>query len=370
MTPPRPLRVLALAPYPASAPSTRVRVSQFLPGLEAAGIQVRLHPFLDEDGYRAVRGGPGRAAAGVARAVARLAGTLGGLDTVDVVWVQRGVAPLADLGVMRAVAAAGTPLVFDFDDAVFLPQERGRPWVEAARRPGPVTAAWCRQAAVVLAGNGHLASYAREAVGRAGAHVVRMLPSVVDTDVLTPGVVPVDDPPTLGWVGTDSTVPYLESLAPALEALARRMAFRLLVVAGERSPRVPRSVDLEVVRWTPEGEVDALRRMHVGLYPLDDTPWSRGKCGFKALQYLACGIPCVASPVGVLPHIVVPGRTGFLAASAGAWVESCATLLADPEGRARMGAEGRARVEAEYSLTSALPRLAGALRLAGGERHG
>ena len=114
--------------------------------------------------------------------------------------------------------------------------------------------------------------------------------------------------------------------------------------------------------WDGGREVAHVQALDVGLYPLDDSPWSRGKCGFKALQYLACGVPCVASPVGVLGDIVRPGETGLHARSQEEWVDACAALLSDPARRAAMGVRGRALVEERYSVRVAAPFLAEALR--------
>lgn len=365
----RRLRVLALAPYPASAPSTRFRLVQLVPLLAELGVDVTVRPFLDEDAYARVRGRRGGAAAALAAAVARLPGTLRAVGDHDVVLVQRGVSLALDRWLPSRLAGRGVPMVYDFDDAVFLPQEGGRGWLERLRDPGGSTRAFCRGAAVVLAGNPFLADFARDAVGPGGEDRVRVLPSVVDPRRLVPaGPRPAESPPTLGWVGSDSTIPYLEALAPALRALADAVPHRLLVVAGSRRPRLEGAA-FDFARWTPEGEADLLASLDVGLYPLDDTPWGRGKCGFKALQYLACGVPCVASPVGVLRDIVRPGVTGFHATSTGEWVEACARLLRDRGERARMGAAGRGLVEASYSLEVAAPRLAAALHDAVGLHH-
>jgi glycosyltransferase involved in cell wall biosynthesis len=164
-------------------------------------------------------------------------------------------------------------------------------------------------------------------------------------------------------VGSDSTVPYLESLGPALRELAGRVPHRLVVVAGTRPPHLP-GVTYDFVPWQPDAEAAHFQALDVGLYPLDDTPWSRGKCGFKALQYMACGVPCVASPVGVLRDIVRPGVTGLHAEDPQAWVEACARLLSDAEARARMGRAGRALVEAEYSVEAVVPQVMAAFRTA------
>jgi glycosyltransferase involved in cell wall biosynthesis len=285
-----------------------------------------------------------------------------GADAWDVVLVQRGIGLLFDRSLLARLVRAGRPVVYDFDDAIYLPQEQGRRWVEALRDPERTTRAFCRAARIVLAGNAHLAAFAREAVGPEAEGRVRVLPSVVDTDRFAPAGRDADLP-TLGWVGSDSTVPYLESLAPALRELAGRVPHRLVVVAGTRRPHLP-GVSYDFVPWSPDAEVAHFQALDVGLYPLDDTPWSRGKCGFKALQYMACGVPCVASPVGVLRDIVRPGETGLHADHPQAWVDACARLLTDREAGARMGFAGRALVKAEYSVDAAAPRLVAALEAA------
>jgi glycosyltransferase involved in cell wall biosynthesis len=355
------LRVLALAPYPETSPSTRYRLVQLAPALAARGVSLTLHPFLSMEEHRTVRAGLllGSAGRSVVRALARARRVVDGASTWDAVLVQRGIGLVLDRSLLGRLIRSGTPVVYDFDDAVYLPQDQGRWWVEAIRDPDRTTRAFCRAAGVVLAGNAHLAAYAMEAVGPAAAERVRVLPSVVDTERFAPA--PHDaDLPTLGWVGSDSTVPYLEALAPALRALATRVPHRLVVVAGTRRPRLP-GVSYEFVPWSPDADAARFQALDVGLYPLDDTPWTRGKCGFKALQYLACGVPCVASPVGVLRDIVRPGETGLHADGTDAWVDACARLLGDPATRAGMGRAGRALVRARYSVEAGAPILASAL---------
>ncbi len=231
------LRVLALAPYPETSPSTRYRVAQLEPALRERSVSLTLHPFLSTEEHRQVRAGPalGRAGRSVARAFRRAGRVVDGADAWDVVLVQRGIGLLFDRSLLARLMRAGVPIVYDFDDAVYLPQEQGRRWVEMLRDPERTTRAFCRAARIVLAGNAHLATFAREAVGSESEGRVRILPSVVDTDRFAPA--PRDaDLPTLGWVGSDSTVPYLESLGPALRELAQRVPHRLVVVAGTRAP--------------------------------------------------------------------------------------------------------------------------------------
>lgn len=357
------MRVLALAPYPAEAPSTRFRVAQFVPALAGLGVELHLHPFFDGPAYRAARGGGAPLLGAVARGFERLRSALD-RALYDVALVQRGVAPFLDRPVLGDLMSRGLPIVYDFDDAVFLPQEGGRPWVERLRASRTTTAAWCRAAAVILAGNDFLAAFAREAVAGDRAERVRLLPTVVDTERFRPasqGREP--QRPTLGWVGSASTLRYLERMAPVLRRLQERVECGLLVVAGDTPPQLP-GVDFAYEAWRPADEARYFQEMDVGLYPLDDTPWARGKCGFKAIQYLACGVPCVASPVGVLEQIVRPDETGLHATTEAEWIDACARLLRDPEARDRMGEEGRRRVQETYSVERAAPLLADALRSA------
>ena len=354
-----PLRVLALTPYAEPAPSTRYRLVQMIRPLRGLGVELTLCPTVAATGYGAIRRGDAGALLAMLRAGRTLASVYSLVRDYDAVLVQRGVSLVFDRSHLRRLRRSGVPLLFDFDDAVFLPQPGGNRWVERLRAPYATTAALCRGASAVLAGNAYLADFARRVVGPGREDRVVVVPSAVDTEVFRPW--PRERVlPALGWVGSDSTLPYLESLAPALQELAKRVPHRLIVVAGSRAPQLS-GVHFEFVPWSAGGEAEVLGTLDVGLYPLDDTPWTRGKCGFKALQYLACGIPCVASPVGVLRDMVQPGRTGLHAGGHAEWVEACARLLGDAPLRAYMGAQGRALVEERYSVARVAPLVAGAV---------
>ncbi|RMH14305.1 MAG: glycosyltransferase [Gemmatimonadetes bacterium] len=245
-----------------------------------------------------------------------------------------------------------------------------------------------RRAHVVLAGNDHLAEYARAERGSGqGVHIV---PTVVDTERFrpaagekagVPGGDPEDgaggaeatpgptteatdagDPPTLGWVGTHSTLRYLADLYPTLVEARRRTPFRLRVVCNRPPEGVPEALDVVFERWTPEREVAHFHGLRAGLYPLPDDPWTRGKCGFKALQYLACGVPAIASPVGVLARIVREGETGFQARTPEDWTRAVEVVCGDPARARALGRAGRALVERDYSVPVAADALARALR--------
>jgi len=283
----------------------------------------------------------------------------------DVVWIEKEALSwwplwLESLLLRRAV------YVLDYDDAVFLTYEmHRRAWIRRwfGRRLGQLMA----RAALVIAGNDYLADYAR----RHGASRVTVVPTVLDLARYSSsggaGRTPVrTDPPRIVWIGSPATVHYLCLLAAPLRVLAQRTSFVLRIIGGGEihMPGVP----TELVSWSEDGEVDAIAACDVGIMPLLDSPWERGKCGYKLVQYLACGVPVVASPVGVNTKIVQPGQNGFLAATDAEWVEALTCLADDAALRRRLGAQGRALVESRYSLQVAAPKLAAWLQELGARR--
>ena len=184
---PGPLRVLALAQYPETAPSTRFRLAQFVPALRASNIAMTIRPFLTNEQYRIARGaGPLRATWHLLDGFRDLRTTIASSGAFDVVMVQWNLAPIMDRRFLAILRRKGIPLVYDFDDAVFLELVGGRRWLEFLRSPHETTTAFCRSADVVLAGNDHLVEFARDATGRHGSDRIRLLPSVVDTDRFKP----------------------------------------------------------------------------------------------------------------------------------------------------------------------------------------
>ena len=356
---PRPSkRLLVLAPAPPTAASTRFRLQQFFPALRAAGVEPVLRPFLDERGFDVLyrSGRPGAKARAGARAVVGRLSDLARAARADAVLVHREAAlvgpPLVEWAVSRLL---GRPLLFDVDDAVWIPYASptyGRALSRLLKAPGKArfTLAAARQ---VICGNSYLAEYARRWNPR-----VAVVPTVVDTSVFRPA--PVRNPaPVLGWIGTHSSVQYLQAVLPALRRLAARRRFVLRVVgAAPDAPGVP----LEVVPWSLEGEVAAFQSLDVGLYPLMEDPWSLGKSGFKAVQYMACGVPPVASPVGVVTEIVTDGENGFLAADEDRWVDRLERLLDDERLRRRLGERARADAVERWSLAAHASRFVEVVR--------
>jgi glycosyltransferase involved in cell wall biosynthesis len=208
------------------------------------------------------------------------------------------------------------------------------------------------RANLVVAGNDYLAARARQA----GADRVEIVPTVVDLARYPIRPSAGRDRLTVGWIGSPGTAVYLDAVKPVLQSLSETMPLKAIAI-GAREDQLSGS-PFEPVEWSEASEVDALRTIDIGIMPLPDTPWERGKCGYKLIQYMALGKPVVASPVGVNARIVRNGVNGFLAATADDWHIALAELAGDAALRAAFGAAGRGDVEKGYALSLQAPRLA------------
>ena len=240
--------------------------------------------------------------------------------------------------VTRLLRAAARRLVFDFDDAVFN-TPRG-PSATRSRRFEAIT----RRCDQVWAGNDYLLEKAR-----AHCRDVRCLPTVVDPPAYPTDVPKPSDSIDLVWIGGSSTRTYLEKAIPPLETAAQRIAqLRLKIIAdfALSTNRLP----VVAVPWSGETEARDLAASHIGIAPMPDSDWTRGKCGLKVLQYMAASLPVISSPVGANERIVCDNETGLLADGDAAWTEAVVRLAKDAPLRARLGAAGRTRVEQHYAL--------------------
>lgn len=359
MSAPR-LSLGAWVPYPLeSVPGQRFRIEQWAPYLEAEGIAVDFRPFADPELLRVLHR-PGHLVAKASRTLAAFAGRA--LDTLkvspyDAVLVYRA-ACLAGPAVLERLAAWRRPLIFDFDDAIHVLHTSGaNRWTSRLKFPGK-TATLCRISRHVVVGNEYLAEYAR----RFNRNVT-VIPSSVDTDAYRP--VPraaSPGPLVVGWMGSSTSQTYLEMFAPVLRSLLERSALELRVVS-DRKPVLP-GVPHQWRPWSRESETAELAGFDIGIMPMPDDEWSRGKCAMKALQYMGMGIPTVCSDVGANRDVIEHGRNGFLAATPEEWTASVDALAGDPALRRRLGDAGRQTVEARFSMRGAAARFADVVRAA------
>ncbi|MCC7275125.1 MAG: glycosyltransferase family 4 protein [Alphaproteobacteria bacterium] len=351
------MRVLLLSRYGRLSATSRQRHLQFLPALAAAGITVDVDALLDDGYVRRMHGGGRPRALPIAAAYARRAGRLLAARRWDALWVEKELFPWLPAVAETILARCGARLVVDYDDAWFHRYD-AHPSAAVRRLLGGKIARVMAAAHTVVAGNGYIAAHARAA----GATRIVEVPTVVDTAIVVAAEPPAR-PFTIGWIGTPANARYLDPVRPALARACREAGARLLLVGAgaDALDGLPGTVRA----WDEGREAADLADMDVGLMPLPDTPFERGKCGYKLIQYMAAGRPAVASPVGVNGTIVAHGTTGFLAAGSDAWADALLTLARDPALRRRMGAAGRARAVAGFSLAAWAPRVVALLRAAG-----
>ncbi|MCA1635173.1 MAG: glycosyltransferase family 4 protein [Acidobacteria bacterium] len=348
------MRLLALVPsvYDTN-PSQRFRIEQWEPLLRERGIRISYKPFETKE-LNAVLYKQGQMAEKlrlVLSSLTRRFSEVRAARDYDAVYVLREAALLGPPLFERWIARSGVPFIFDFDDAVF---ERyvspSNGYLSYLKFPGK-TRSICRHAAHVMAGNEYLADYARRVNDR-----VTIIPTTIDTGKYT--VEPraqENDVPVIGWSGSYSTAQHLATLRGALRRLALQERF-LLRVIGAPGFKIE-DVNVEAIPWRAETEVSELRTFDIGVMPLPDDQWSRGKCGLKALQYMALGVPTVCSPVGVNTEIIQDDENGLIASTEDEWVEKLTKLLRSAELRRRLGGAGRATVDARYSAEVQAPRV-------------
>ncbi|PRY67386.1 glycosyltransferase family 4 protein [Halomonas ventosae] len=360
------MNVALLSKYSRLGASTRLRSLQFLPSLQQAGIHVTPHALFDDDYLKRLYAGKGRSLSDVVRRYTHRARELRRLKQAELIWLEKEALPYVPYWLEQGLMPRGVPYVVDYDDALFHQYDLSSRRL-VRRLLGNKIDKVMAGASAVICGNDYLAERARQA----GARRIERLPTVVDASrysVTDNAPSSVEESLVIGWIGSPSTQQYVLELKPELEALHREQQTRLVLVGAQ-----PALADqfgelpVEVVPWSEETEAQAIAGFDIGIMPLPDGPWERGKCGYKLIQYMAAGKPVVASAVGVNVEIVEGWRCGRLADGPAQWHEALSTLLADAPERHALGVKGRQAVEQHYSLQAQAPRLAEILRSAARE---
>jgi len=273
----------------------------------------------------------------------------------DVVWVEKEMLPWLPAWIELGLFPSDVSMIVDYDDAVFHRYDQHQ-FALVRTLLGKKIDAVMRRADLVTVGNDYLGDRARQAEARR----VELLPTVVDVKRYAVEAPAREEPVTIGWIGSPSTAHYLHLLKPVLQELVASRGARVVAI-GANAEQL-KGLPIEARPWSEQSEVTELQQFDIGIMPLLDEPFERGKCGYKLIQYMACGKPVVASPVGVNGIIVREGVEGFLPGNLSHWSDVMGKLCDDPSLRKRLGAAGRKRVETEYSLQVTAPRLEKLLR--------
>ncbi|MBI5592231.1 MAG: glycosyltransferase family 4 protein [Deltaproteobacteria bacterium] len=350
------MKVLLLTRYSRSGASSRLRYYQYLPFLKAHGVDVDIYPLFEEQYLKRLNAGQPQNPASILSAYLHRIFRLITSRAYDLLWLEYEALPWLPDWLERILGRGAIPYIVDYDDAIFHRYDRhALPWVRSLL--GHKIDAVMRNARLVIAGNAYLSQKAVQS----GAKWVKCLPTVVDPAryrMKPSGKSPVF---TIGWIGSPTTAAYLVPLYAVLGRLSQRSGIRLILVGGNPKD-VPSAFPVECRPWSEETEAEHMLDFDVGIMPIPDEPWAYGKCGYKLIQYMACGLPVVASRVGANIRIVKDGVNGYLASTDEHWELALRALQENPELRRAMGSQGRMDVEALYSLQVMAPRLANLIR--------
>ncbi|MDQ3002707.1 MAG: glycosyltransferase family 4 protein [Fibrobacterota bacterium] len=352
------MKVLILTLYGRLGASSRLRMWQFIPWLEREGIEYRMAPLIDDNQLRVRYEKGSYALPSLLRSYLRRVAVLAKRNRFDVIWVEKEALPWLPLW-FEKLFLRGVNLVVDYDDAIFHKYDLHSNAV-VRKLLGTRIDGMMAAANAVTVGNGYLAQRSHAS----GARHTEVIPTVIDLERYSGKLDTSAESARLRivWIGSPSTTRYLGILRDPLASLAREFNFTLRVI-GDRCIDLP-GVDVETVAWREDTEVHSMSECHIGVMPLSDTPWERGKCGYKLIQYMACGLPVVASPVGANMEIVRPGENGFLADGTEQWVDCLGRLLRNASLRRKMGDAGRRRVEDEFCSQRVASKILAVLRSA------
>lgn len=345
------LKLLMLSRYGRLGASSRVRLYQYLPWFEAARSVVAEAPLFSDAYVQGLQQGKRSPMEAVRSYTARVLALLQS-GRFDLLWIEKDALPWLPAMVEKALLPRAIPYVLDYDDAVFHHYDLHRNSIVRALLKGKHPSL-IRGAAMVVAGNDYLAEFAQQV----GAKHVEIVPTVVDLErygrtLITP---PSSSAlPTIGWIGQRATAAFLSPYAPLFSRLQVEKRARFVAIGIDAQAL---GLPMISIPWEEATEVGSIASLDIGVMPLVDGPFEQGKCGYKLIQYMACGLPVVASAVGVNRQIVEHGVNGFLAETLDQWEHALRMLLNDPGLRQRMGQAGRRKIEEQYSLQVTGPRL-------------
>ena len=338
------MKILYLTKYTRMAGSSRMRSYQYFPYLEKAGMQVTVKPFFDDAYLKDFYAGKKNISA-VLKSYFKRLWVLFSVFSYDRVVIEKEIFPFLPALAEWMLKLLGIQYIVDYDDAIFHNYDQSsNPIIKNFL--GNKIAKVMRFSGTVVAGNQYLADYA----ARSGAKNIEIIPTVIDLERYPIKQNADDEQFIVGWIGTKTT--FEKHLLPckdwikALQIQDPNIRFHIVGITED----MDLGKNVKYIRWTEETEVAEILKMDIGLMPLQDSKWEKGKCAYKLIQYAACGIPGVASDVGMNREVTVPGETGILASADEEWIQAIKTLKSNTELRHQMGRNARKKVEERYCI--------------------
>ncbi len=344
-------RILYIVPHRMDrSPGQRFRCEHFIPHLLNSGYEITYSNILNkwDDRYFYSFGNYGIKLFIVVKSFFKRVYDIWRVKNYDAVFIYREAYMLGTVLFERLVHWRKVPIIFDFDDSIWLNDtSQGNQSVKWMKRPSK-TADICTLATTVIVGNSYLAEYARQFNQN-----VFIIPTTIDTSYHKPlsgHQKKFPDKVVIGWTGTSTTLKHLKTLVPVMQKLKETYGNRVVFcVIADVSPDFG-GVEFEFIKWSADSEIAQLSDFDIGIMPLPDDQWTRGKCGFKGLQYMALGIPAVMSPVGVNKEIIFHGENGFLPKTEKEWTKTLSLLIENKKRRLEVGSEGQKTVQTRFSV--------------------
>ncbi len=348
------MKILFILPYPIyEAPSQRFRFEQYFSLLEKEGHQFETHSFLSLKDWKLFfkKGQSVKKMLTLIRGYLKRIEALFSATKFDFIFIHREATPLGPPVVEWILAKVlHKKIIYDFDDAIWLTDRKDESGILRLLKWRSKVKSICRWSYKVSCGNGYLQGYALQFNPKSIIN-----PTTIDCENMhtVAGIYPTtnSEKVIIGWTGSHSTLKYLESLEPVLKKIEVTFDQVNFLVIADQPPSLNLQ-RLDFIPWKVSSEIEDLSKIDIGIMPLPDDEWAKGKCGFKALQYMALEIPTLASPVGVNQQIIDPGVSGFLCSTQEDWLEAIGLLIQNKELRKSIGKNGRRKVMESYSVLS------------------
>ena len=337
------LRILLLSRYMQNGASSRVRFYQYLPYLRSQGIEITVAPLLGNGYIEHIYANNNVPFMIILWGYIKRILLLARAQKFDLIWIEKELFPWLPSLVENILTSLHIPYVVDYDDAIFHPYDLHNNAIVRTFL-GQKIDKIMRQASLVIVGNDYLGQRA----SKSGAKRIELIPSVVDQHKWMPKAA-TNSGFRIGWIGSPVSAHYLRLIQKPLQILCEDSDTTMVLIGAGDHDYLP-GIRKEILPWSEETEAAGVNSFDVGIMPLTEGPFEEGKCGYKLIQYMACSLPVVASPVGVNKQIVESNVTGFLASNNDEWINRLIELRNDPEKRNKLGGAGRAKLEKYYRM--------------------
>lgn len=347
------MKILVLTKYSRKGASSRLRTLQYLPYLEKQGFEFTVQNLFDDIYLERLYNSNQRSKLNIIKHYSKRFIYLLNLKKYDLIWIEYEIFPYLPPIVEQYLNFIGMKYIVDYDDAIFHNYDLSNHIIIRKALSNKIDTVMA-SSSCVISGN----SYIFERAKNAGSKCIEFIPTVVDIDRYKISSKSQGSTYIIGWIGSPTTQKYLLEIREALVIISKKYDIKLLLIGASSDIKdlLP-NIDIEVVPWNESNEANLIGQMDIGIMPLIDSPWERGKCGYKLIQYMACGIPVIASPVGENVNIVSNSNSGYLASNTNEWVDCLDKLITSHKTYNSFSLSGRKAVETFYSVQSQVPKL-------------